>query len=88
MANVLLLDKNEPMICDNSLDLSLKNDPKRSSLYINGAESPVLRVTLYHLHSLVGCIYQLLCVFDCQSTDFVNKTGESEYSQEMVEISF
>lgn len=27
-------------------------------------------------------------VFDCQSADFVNKTGESEYAQEMVEISF
>ena len=43
------------------------------------------------LHSPVGvqlANYQLLCVFDCQSTDFANKTGESEYSQEMVERSF
>jgi len=88
MANVLLLDKNEPVICDNSLDLFLKTDPKRSSLYTNGAESPVLRVTLYRLHSPAGCNYQLLCVFDCQSRDFANKTGESEYSQEMVERSF
>ena len=67
---------------------SSKTDPKRSSLYTNGAESPVLRVTLYRLHSPAGCNYQLLCVFDCQSTDFANKTGESEYSQEMVDRSF
>ena len=43
------------------------------------------------LHSPVGvqlANYQLLCVFDCQSRDFANKTGESEYSQEMVERSF
>ena len=43
------------------------------------------------LHYPVGvqlANYQLLCVFDCQSTDFANKTGESEYSQEMVDRSF
>jgi hypothetical protein len=41
--------------------------------------------TTYILHC--GAITNY-CVFDCQSTDFVDKTGESEYAQEIVEMSF
>ena len=55
-ANDLLLDKNEPMICDNSLDLLLENGLKGSSLC---AESTVLGITYFP----VPCNYKLLCLW-------------------------
>ena len=77
-ANVLLLDKNEPMICDNSLDLLLENDPKKIIAVPN-------QLSWGSLYSPVRCNYKLLCLWLSIHRFFWT---ESEYAQEMVEMSF
>lgn len=87
-ANVLLLDKNEPMICDNSLDLLLENDPKKIIALdqwcrINCPGDHFIPLTFSSAVQL-----QITVSLTVKPQILWTKTGESEYSQEMVEMSF
>ena len=76
------------MICDNSLDLLLENDPKKiisldQRCRINCPRGHFVPLTFSSAVQL-----QITVSLTVNPLIFVNKTGEPEYSQEMVEMSF
>jgi hypothetical protein len=86
--NVLQLDKNEPMICDNSLDLLLENDPKKIISLDQRCRINCPREHFVPLTFSSAVQLQITVSLTVNPLIFVNKTGEPEYSQEMVEMSF